>query len=113
MNRRFQDLRYAVRQLRKSLGFAVVAVTTLALGIGVEHGHLRAVKESNRLVVLRYSGSNTGHLSSRWDGKFYFSYPMDRDLRDRDTVFSGEVHLFDGKVAADEERKKLMADGPA
>src|ERR1700730_6481957 len=96
-----QDVRYAFRQLRKSPGFTATAVLTLTLGIGantaifglLDQALLRSlpVKEPERLVLLRYSGINTGRLSSRSDGKLYFSYPMYRDLRDRNSVFSGVI----------------------
>ena len=102
MNGMLQDLRYAVRQLRKSPGFATVAILTLALGIGantaifslLDQALLRSlpVKDVDRLVLLKYSGSNIpGRLQSRTDGKFYFSYPMYRDLRNRNSVFSGLI----------------------
>ncbi len=102
MNGLIQDLRYAIRQLRKKPGFTAVAVLTLALGIGantaifglLDQALLRAlpVKDPDRLVLLRFSGSGPhGHTHSRGDDKLCFSYPMYRDLRDRNTVFNGVI----------------------
>jgi putative ABC transport system permease protein len=95
-----QDLRYALRQLSKSPGFTLVAILTLAFGIGantaiyslLDQALLRTlpVKDPSRLVLLQYVGSNTGRISSYGGGtRAYFSYPLYRDLRDQNSVFSG------------------------
>jgi predicted permease len=97
-----QDFRYALRQLAKAPGFAAVAIVTLALGIGantaifslLDQALLRTlpVKDADRLVVLQSLGSFNGHTSSRLGGgDFSFSYPMYRELRDQNTVFSGLI----------------------
>jgi predicted permease len=98
MNRLIQDLRYALRQLRKSPGFAAVAVITLALGIGantaiftVVNGLLLKmlpVRDPQQLVVV---GDPT-HANQRSNGTprtDVFSYPLYKELRDRNAVFTG------------------------
>ncbi len=95
-----QDLRYALRQFRKAPAYAAIAVFTLALGIGantaiftlLDQALLRTLPVSHpeQLVRLRYVGSNSGSMSAfGGDDQDYFSYPMYRDLRDKNQVFSG------------------------
>jgi predicted permease len=109
MNGLIQDLRYALRQLRRSPGFAAAAVLTLAIGIGastaiftlVDQVLLRSlpIVEPQRLVMLKFTGSDTGATSVFGGDQFqYFSYPMYRDLRDRNTVLAGLVAIFPAQV---------------
>lgn len=97
-----QDVRYAFRQLRKSPGFAATAIITLALTIGAntaiytvfDQVLLRRlpVRDPKNLVVLEYKGSNTGWTNNHGGPTgAYFSYPMYKDLRDRNTVFEGLI----------------------
>ena len=85
------DLKFTVRQLRKSPGFTVTAVMTLALGIGATTAifslflqvllHSLPIQDPQSVVLLRATGANTGYMSNYGDGTFYFSVPMFRDLQ--------------------------------
>ena len=101
----WQDLRYGARMLLKNPGFTVIAVLTLALGIGANTAIfsltdqilLRSlpVERPEELVVLRSPGPKGGHVWSDGDDAASFSYPMYKDLRDRGAnVFSGLLARF-------------------
>jgi predicted permease len=82
-----QDLRLAIRQMLRSPGFAVTAVTTLALGIAanvIVFGVLQA------LVLRPLDVPNAGKVVSLQPGRneTNFSYPEFRDIRDGQSVFS-------------------------
>ena len=98
-----QDLMYALRQMRRSPGFALIAVITLALGIGantaifslLDQALLRSlpVCDPEQLVVLEgtgkaWEGSTHNHGGDEQD---YFSYPMYKDLRDKNQAFDGLI----------------------
>ncbi len=121
MNGFAQDFRYALRQLGKAPGFAAVAVITLALGIGantaifslLDQALLRTlpVKDADRLVILQSLGGFSGHTSSRTDENFSFSYPMYRDLRDGNSVFSGLIATDKASVGVQWHNQPELVDG--
>ncbi len=100
MNSTLQDIRYALRQLRKSPGFTVTVIVTLALGIGANAAiftlfdqvllRMLPVEKPKELVRFFWSGAFNGSMSSfGGDSHNYFSYPIYKDLRDQNQVFQG------------------------
>ena len=121
METALQNIRYALRQLRKYPGFTAIAVLTLAIGIGANAAIFSLtdqillkqlpVVEPNRLVMLKFTGSDTGHSSSYGgDEGQYFSYPMYRDLRDQNTVFSGMLCMFPAQVGVQWRNTSSLAN---
>ena len=93
MNNLLQDLRYGARTLLKKPGFTLIAVVTLALGIGANTAIFSVtdkllvrslpVKDPQQLVLI-----NSVSVSPHFVGNA-FSYPDFSDYRAQNEVFSG------------------------
>jgi hypothetical protein len=88
MNTLFRDLHFALRLLRKSPGFAAVAVVTLALGIGA-NAVVLSVVNAFLLHPLRLPQEESLYAVWRANSTAYESYPDYLDLRDRNRSFDG------------------------
>ena len=104
-----QDIRFSIRVLRKSPGFTIAAVLTLALAIGA-NAVVFAVLNALILRPLNVPRADSLYTIERGGYKEEsFSYPDYLDLRDRNRSFDGLAAYILAPVGLDTGRNPTQA----
>lgn len=107
----WHDLRYAIRQLRKSPGFTVTAVLTLAMAIGA-NAVVFSVLNGLILRPLNVPAAESLYGIERANDKALgHSYPNYVDLRDRNRTFDGFTGYGVVQAALDTGTKPILTWG--
>jgi hypothetical protein len=97
----FSDLRYAARALRRNPGFALTAISCLALGIGA---NTTIFNITTSFLFSEPSCRDSASLVSIWEGGNSSSSVSDYK-------FVRDAHIFDGMAGIDVEREANWRDG--
>ncbi len=112
-------LKHALRRLVKNPGFTVVALLTLALGIGANTAIFSVV---DKLLVRPLPVAEpdqlalVGHAQADGNPGFHFNYPLFQDYRRENTVFShlaavSEMDVGLGTGGATERQRAMIVSG--
>ena len=112
IDRFVQDLRYAARMLRKSPGFALMAVLMLAIGIGVNVAAfsffdlmvLRPLNVRDPATLLRF------HRRAPQNYAFALPYPEMAFFREHSRTLAAVLALNTTRVAVEGEEKQIEVD---
>jgi predicted permease len=105
-----QDLRYALRQLRKSPGFTVAALVTLALAIGA-NAVVFGVMDALILRPLNVPQAENLYGTEYGLDPGFQSYPNYLDLRDRNRSFEDLAAFNFAFVGLDTGKEAFRANG--